>query len=362
MKIYLVGGAVRDQLLGLPVKERDWVVVGATPQEMRNLGFKKVGRDFPVFLHPKTHEEYALARSERKTGKGYTDFICNADPSVTLEDDLKRRDLTINAIAEDTDGRIIDPYNGCSDLKQHILRHVSPAFAEDPVRILRVARFAARFSDFKVHPETNKLMQEMLAQGEVDALVSERVWQELSRALGEESPERFFTVLENCQVLQKLFPEIALHFTAIKKTLICVVKLSSDVVVRFAAITFNLDKEEIKDFCKRYKLPSAYKELSLLVNKLKGSLAELSKTGDGLVTMLEQTDAYRRPERFQQFLLVCKAASAELAKIAKILQLAYQTTKNTRLTPEIIAQADKKDLHQILHDKRKNNLQIGEIG
>lgn len=352
MKIYLVGGAVRDQLLGLPVKERDWVVVGATPQEMLNLGFKKVGRDFPVFLHPKTREEYALARTERKTGKGYTNFICYSDPSVTLEDDLKRRDLTINAIAKSPDGKIIDPYDGCKDLKKHILRHVSPAFAEDPVRILRIARFAARFSDFKVHSATNKLMQNMLAQGEVDVLVPERVWQELSRALGEASPERFFTVLEECQVLQKLFPEIAAHFVSIKKSLNRVVKLSSDIAVRFAAITFNLDREEIKNFCKRYKLPSACKELSLLVNKFKDNLSVLSKTGDGLVAILEQTDAYRRPERFQQFLLACEANNKKLIEISKMLRLAYQVTKKVKLIPENIAQIDKQKLHAVLHDKR----------
>jgi len=356
MKIYLVGGAVRDQLLGLPVKERDWVVVGATPQEMLNLGFKKVGRDFPVFLHPKTREEYALARTERKTGRGYIDFICHSDPSVTLEDDLKRRDLTINAIAQSPDGKIIDPYGGCSDLKKHILRHVSPAFAEDPVRILRVARFAARFNDFKVHSETNKLMQAMLAKGEVDALIPERVWQELQRALGEESPERFFIILKNALVLQKLFPEIAAHFASIKKALTRGVKLSKDAVVRFAAITYGLNNEEIKNICKRYKLPSSYKELSLLVNKLKNNLGKLSKNADDYLALLEQADAYRRPERFQQFLLVCEAGNKKLTKVYEILCLAYQATKGIKLTQEIIAQADKKDLRQILHDKRKKQL------
>ncbi|CAL7963489.1 CCA-adding enzyme / 2'-nucleotidase / 2',3'-cyclic phosphodiesterase / Phosphatase [Gammaproteobacteria bacterium] len=356
MKIYLVGGAVRDQLLGLSVKERDWVVVGASPQEMLKLGFKKVGRDFPVFLHPKTHEEYALARTERKTGRGYTDFICYSDPSVTLEDDLKRRDLTINAIAQSLDGKIIDPYGGCRDLKKHILRHVSPAFAEDPVRILRVARFAARFNDFKVHSETNKLMRAMLAKGEVDALVPERVWQELQRALSEESPERFFMVLKRALVLQKLFPEIAAHFTSIKKALTRGVKLSRDAVVRFAAITYSLSNEEIKNLCKKYKLPSSYKELSLLVNKLKNSLDKLSNNADDCITLLEQIDAYRRPERFRQFLLVCEAGNKKLTKIAEILCLAYQATKKIRLTQETIARVDKKDLHQILHDKRGEQL------
>jgi tRNA nucleotidyltransferase (CCA-adding enzyme) len=360
MEIYLVGGAIRDQLLGLPVKERDWVVVGATPQEMLKLGFKKVGRDFPVFLHPKTYEEYALARTERKTGKGYIEFICYSDPDVTLEDDLKRRDLTINAIAETPDGKIIDPYGGCKDLKKHILRHVSPAFAEDPVRILRVARFAARFGNFKVHRETNKLMQDMLAQGEVDALVPERVWQELSRALGEQSPERFFTVLKKAGVLQKLFPEIAAHFTAIKKALAHAVKLSQDTVVRFATITFNFDQEDdVKNFCKRYRLPSTYKELSLLVAKFKNKLKESIKDAEGCVTLLEQTDAYRRPERLQQFLLACEANNAITNPMADKLYRAYQLTKKTRLTPEIIAETDnKKDLRQILHAKRKKQINL----
>jgi len=357
MKVYLVGGAVRDKLLGLPVKERDWVVVGATPQEMLSLGFRKVGRDFPVFLHPKTHEEYALARTERKTGKGYTEFVCYSDPNVTLEDDLKRRDLTINAIAKSSGGKIIDPYDGCKDLKKRILRHVSPAFAEDPVRILRVARLAARFSNFKVHKETNKLMQDMLAKGEVDALVPERVWHELERALGEPSPERFFVVLKNCQVLPKLFPEIALHLTTIKKALARAVKLTKDTKIRFAALTFNLDKEEdIKHLCKRYRLPSVYRELSLLVAKFKNRINGLVKNADGVVTLLEQTDAYRRPERLQQFLAVYKANNKGFAKAADKLLLAYKLTRKVRLTPKIIAQADKKDLHRILHAKRVKNL------
>ncbi len=356
MKIYLVGGAVRDQLLGLPVKERDWVVVGASPQEMLNLKFKQVGRDFPVFLHPKTHEEYALARTERKTGRGYTDFICYSDPRVTLEDDLKRRDFTINAIAQSPDGRIIDPYGGCKDLNKRILRHVSPAFAEDPVRILRAARFASRFNDFKVHRETNKLMQAMLVRGEVDALVPERVWQELQRAFSEEFPERFFIVLKNAGALQKLFPEIAAYFTPIKKALARAVELSRDTVVRFAAIMYSLSSEEIKNLCKRYKLPNSYKELALLVNKLKNNLAKLSKSADDCITLLEQIDAYRRPKRFRQFLLACEAGNKKLTKISKILHLAYKATKKIRLTPEIIAQTNKKDLRQTLHSKRASSL------
>ena len=357
MKVYLVGGAVRDKLLGLPIKERDWVVVGTAPQEMLQKGFKKVGRDFPVFLHPKTHEEYALARTERKTGKGYTDFVCYSDPKVTLAEDLKRRDLTINAIAEDLDGKIIDPYNGCNDLKKRILRHVSPAFAEDPVRILRVARFAARFGDFKVHAETNKLMQVMLVNGEVDALVPERVWQELERALGEQFPERFFVVLKNCQVLLKLFPEIADHLTACKKALKQAVILSQESVVRFAAMMYSLEQPQITKLCRKYRVPNAYKELSLLVIKLKNEAYKLSKNADGLVTLLEHSDAYRKLDRLKQAFLACQANSKKFGIILDKVLLAYKTTKRVRLTPEIIMSEDKKNLRQILHEKRKKQME-----
>ena len=212
MKIYLVGGAVRDKLLGREIKERDYVVVGATPKEMESLGYKAVGKEFPVFLHPDTQEEYALARTERKVGKGYKGFEFYADPSVTLEEDLQRRDLTINAIAEDNAGHIIDPFNGKKDLEAKIFKHVSPAFSEDPVRILRVARFAARFPDFNVHPDTNKLMKDMVKNGEVNALVPERVWKEFSRALAEPSPERFFTILKDSDALPILFNELTEHY------------------------------------------------------------------------------------------------------------------------------------------------------
>ncbi|MDP3033274.1 MAG: multifunctional CCA tRNA nucleotidyl transferase/2'3'-cyclic phosphodiesterase/2'nucleotidase/phosphatase, partial [Rhodocyclaceae bacterium] len=208
MQTYCVGGAIRDELLGLTVKDRDWVVVGATPEEMLEAGFKPVGRDFPVFLHPRTHEEYALARTEKKTAPGYAGFVFHTDPGVTLEDDLARRDLTINAIARAPDGSLIDPHGGQRDLAERVLRHVSPAFAEDPVRILRVARFAARFNDFSLAPETLALMQEMVANGEVDALVAERVWQELANGLMEAQPSRMFEILRACGALQRLLPEL----------------------------------------------------------------------------------------------------------------------------------------------------------
>ena len=208
MQIYLVGGAVRDELLGLSVKDKDYVVVGSTPAEMEAAGYKPVGKDFPVFLHPKTHDEYALARTERKTAKGYKGFAVQASIDVTLEEDLARRDLTINAIAKSVDGELIDPYHGLADIQSKTLRHVSAAFAEDPVRILRAARLSARFADFSVAPETNQLMQDMVSAGEVDALVAERVWQELAKGLMEAKPSRMFDVLRACGALKKIMPEL----------------------------------------------------------------------------------------------------------------------------------------------------------
>ncbi|HLA75493.1 MAG TPA: multifunctional CCA addition/repair protein, partial [Gammaproteobacteria bacterium] len=257
MEIYQVGGSIRDALLGLPVKDRDWVVVGATPAEMEARGFKLVGADFPVFLHPQTHEEYALARTERKTAPGYKGFHVYAAPDVTLSDDLQRRDLTINAIAQDEDGTLIDPFNGVADLHNKILRHVSPAFAEDPVRILRVARFSARFTNFHIADETKLLMREMVASGEVDALVPERVWAELERALGETRPSRFFEVLRECSAQARLFPELESLYgvpqpakyhpeidTGVHVMLVLdqATRLSNDTRVRFAALLHDLGK------------------------------------------------------------------------------------------------------------------------
>lgn len=257
MKIYAVGGAVRDELLGLPVKDHDWVVVGTTPQAMQAQGFLPVGRDFPVFLHPATREEYALARTERKTAPGYAGFVFHAATEVTLEEDLRRRDLTINAMAKAEDGTLIDPYGGQADIEAKVLRHVSPAFAEDPVRILRVARFAARFSDFTLAPETLALMQMMVANGEVDALVPERVWQELARGLMEAAPSRMFTVLDDCGALQKLLPEIAAlkgvpqradyhpeidTFVHVMMVIDMAARLTAPLPSRFAALTHDLGK------------------------------------------------------------------------------------------------------------------------
>ena len=295
MNIYLVGGAVRDKLLGRPHKERDWVVVGATPKYMLDQGYRLVGKDFPVFLHPKTHEEYALARTERKTGKGYKGFAVHAAPDVTLEDDLKRRDLTINAIAEDSQGNLIDPYNGQQDLKDRLFRHVSPAFAEDPVRILRVARFAAKLPDFSVHPDTNKLMQQMVQAGEVDALVPERVWQEMERALGEDEPTRFFEVLETCQALPVLFPE----FNDDQPDYSHLNNPALSTPQRFATLLHRYTAEGIRFLCQRYHVPHEYRDLAILVAKQEESFAQNhALDAESLLDLLIICDALRRPERF----------------------------------------------------------------
>ncbi len=342
MEIYQVGGAVRDKLLGLPVTDRDWVVVGATPAEMEARGFKLVGADFPVFLHPDTHEEYALARTERKTAPGYKGFTVHAAPDVTLEEDLKRRDLTINAMAMREDGSLIDPFNGAQDLKNKLLRHVSPAFAEDPVRILRVARFAARFMEFHIADETNALMRQMVKNGEVDALVPERVWAELERALGEIRPSRFFEVLHDCSALEKLFPELERLYgvpqpaqyhpeidTGVHVMMVLdqATRLSSDARVRFAALLHDLGKgttppaewprhighEErsvdlVKTICTRFRMPNEYRDLAVLVARYHGDCHRADELRPAtLLEKLEALDAARRPERFEQFLLACQA-------------------------------------------------------
>lgn len=315
MKIYLVGGAIRDQLLGIPVTERDYVVVGSTPQEMLQLGYKQVGRGFPVFLHPLSHEEYALARIERKVGPGYLGFTCYSAPDVTLEDDLKRRDLTINAMAMDLQGQLIDPYHGQSDLKLKILRHVSPAFSEDPVRVLRVARFMARYSKlgFTVAPETLQLMQDMVTHGEINALIPERVWSELQKALTESTPWAFITTLHACGALRILFQPLDDLFksdlgTHALNTLNQVTHLSQEGVVRFAALCHDLSPESLMQLGHRYPIPKQYKELALMViNDYPECHLILKQTALFCVLLLEKLDAFRRPERFNQWLSVCEA-------------------------------------------------------
>ena len=344
MQIYSVGGAVRDALLGLTVKDCDFVVVGSTIDEMLSLGYKPVGKDFPVFLHPKTHEEYALARTERKTASGYKGFAVHAAPDVTLEQDLARRDLTINAIAKDKDGNIIDPYNGAADLKSGILRHVSAAFSEDPVRILRAARFAARFTHFTVAAETNSLMRDMVSNGEVDALVAERVWQELAKGLMETQPSRMFAVLRECGALKKILPELdrlwgvpqpALHHPEIDTGVhvMMVIDYAASqhfsLPVRYAALMHDLGKgttpadilphhighEErsvnlLKDVNKRLRVPNDCKELANMVAKFHGKLHQVANMRpETLLSFLMELDAIRQPLRFSDFLKACESDS-----------------------------------------------------
>lgn len=306
MKIYLVGGAVRDQLLGLPVKERDYVVVGSTPEKMSELGFKPVGKEFPVFLHPKTKEEYALARTEKKISKGYKGFEFYTSPHVTLEEDLKRRDFTINAMAMDENGKIIDPFNGKQDLEKKILRHVSEAFAEDPVRILRAARFAARFADFSIHPDTLQLMQHMAHAGEVDALISERVWQEFYRALNEDHPERFLEVLQEAHALTKLFPALEKNYHAVLTALKNA--RSFDSLVRFAAMFYTLSPHETQILCEKNRVPLDYRDLAQMVATNGAVYFSLNlQSANEILDLLEKVDAFRRPERFDKFLQACSA-------------------------------------------------------
>ena len=344
LEIYLVGGAVRDELLGLPVKERDWVVVGATPADLLARGFQPVGKDFPVFLHPQTREEYALARTERKTAPGYHGFDVQAGAGVTLEDDLRRRDLTINAMARDTAGRLIDPYHGRRDLEARWLRHVSPAFAEDPVRVLRLARFSARYAPlgFRIAPETLALTREMVAGGEADALVPERVWAETVRALGESRPEQFFETLRACDALARIFPEIdrlfgvpqpPAHHPEIDTgvhTLMALaqsVRLQADVVTRFAVLVHDLGKgttpprewprhldheqrgaELVRGLCQRLRIPNMFRELGVLTARYHTHCHRaLSLRPKTLLKTLLGVDALRKPQRFAHFLLACEA-------------------------------------------------------
>jgi len=344
MKIYEVGGAVRDALLGLPVKERDWVVVGASADELLAQGFKRVGKDFPVFLHPKTGEEYALARTERKTGPGYTGFAFDTSSTVTLEEDLARRDLTINAIARTSDGEIVDPWSGRADLERRVLRHVSPAFREDPLRVLRVARFAARFGSlgFTVAPDTQDLMREIVASGEIGALRPERVWQETVKALGTEQPDVYFAVLRDCGALARVFPEVDALFgipqperwhpevdTGIHTllSLRAAARLSPAETVRFAVLTHDLGKattptallprhygherrseQLLLDLCGRLPVPNRFRDLALHVARHHGIVHRAPELKPRtILQLIVETDAVRQPQRFEEFLLACEA-------------------------------------------------------
>lgn len=350
MQIYLVGGAVRDKLLGLPVKEKDWVVVGATVAEMLRLGFKPVGKDFPVFLHPNTKEEYALARRERKVGRGYTGFEFDTSADVTLEDDLMRRDLTINAIAETAEGELIDPYHGQQDLKDKILRHVSPAFSEDPVRILRVGRFAARFANlgFKVAPITNDLMKQMVVSGEVNALVAERVWKELERALSEKNPEMFFEVLDNCSALSILFPVIE---NAGMQALKNASQKTSDTKIRFAALLHNIPDDKIKTLCERYRVPSDYRELALLASRHIKTYRQTNELSEKeILNLLQSVDAFRREERFKKFLFACELSSSK--SFSEELIKYYQAARNVDAKALMSASYSGKELADQIYQKR----------
>jgi tRNA nucleotidyltransferase (CCA-adding enzyme) len=353
MQVFLVGGAVRDALLGLPVHDRDWVVVGATPEEMVGQGFVPVGKDFPVFLHPQTGEEYALARTERKSARGYRGFVVQAAPDVSLEQDLARRDLTINSIASPADSAwakgqfdaesevFIDPYDGRGDIRRKVLRHVTDAFREDPVRILRVARLAARFPDFSVAPETNLLMRAMVADGEVDALVSERVWQELARGLMTGKPSRMFDVLRACEALRKLLPEVdrlwgvpqvAEHHPEVDTGIHLMMvldmsaRLDAPLTVRFACLCHDLGKGTtpaemlprhighearsarlLKGVCERLRVPNDCRELADIVAREHGNIHRSGELGAAaLVRLLERCDAFRKPARFDEALLACE--------------------------------------------------------
>ncbi|MDN5880796.1 MAG: multifunctional CCA addition/repair protein [Nitrosospira sp.] len=339
MKTYLVGGSVRDEILGLPVTDHDYVVVGSSPDEMVRLGYRPVGKDFPVFLHPQSQEQYALARTERKVSRGYKGFEVYASPEVTLREDLARRDLTINSIAKDQDGNIIDPFDGVADLEAGWLRHIGPAFTEDPVRVLRTSRFAARFG-FRIAPETLALMSEMVHNGEVDALVPERVWQEFARGLMEHKPSRMFYALRECSALLRIMPEVDALFgvpqpakyhpeidTGVHVMMVIDYAASKNfsLPVRFAALTHDLGKgttppdewprhighearsvELVKDLCERIKPPNEARDLALLVARYHGDVHRAAELRPATIAnMLQRVDAYRKPERFEEFLQAC---------------------------------------------------------
>lgn len=339
MKTYLVGGSVRDEILGLPVTDHDYVVVGSSPDEMVRQGYRPVGKDFPVFLHPESQEQYALARTERKVSRGYKGFEIYTSPEVTLQEDLARRDLTVNAIAKDQDGNIIDPFAGVADLEAGVLRHISPAFTEDPVRVLRTARFAARFG-FRIAPETLALMNEMVHNGEVDALVAERVWQEFARGLMEKRPSRMFYALRECSALIRIMPEVDALFgvpqpvqhhpeidTGVHVMMVIdhAASRNYSLPVRFASLTHDLGKgttppEEwprhighearsvklVGDLCERVKAPNDVRDLALLVARYHGDVHRTLELRPATIAgMLQALDAYRKPDRFEEFLQAC---------------------------------------------------------
>ncbi len=393
MKIYRVGGAVRDRLLGLPIVDCDWVVVGAGEEEMLALGYRRVGKDFPVFLHPRTQDEYALARTERKQGRGYTGFIVDTARGVTLEQDLARRDLTINAMAEDADGRLIDPYGGQRDLSAGVLRHVTEAFAEDPLRTLRVARFAARL-DFEVAPETQALMREITASGELATLTPERVWRELERALGEPHPARFFEVLRDCGALAVVLPEVdalfgvpqpAQHHPEIDcgaHLLLCLgqaVRFGASLRVRFAVLTHDLGKGTtpaamlprhlghedrsvslLNALCARLRVPQACRELAVIVAREHTNVHRgLELRHSTLIDLFERMDVFRRPERFDEILLACEIDARGRAGLedrdypqAARLRRAFELARAVDVAPLVAAHGAGPKIKGLLREAR----------
>ncbi|MBE7215381.1 multifunctional CCA addition/repair protein [Shewanella benthica] len=396
MKIYLVGGAVRDSLLKLPIKDRDYLVVGATQEQMLAKGFHRVGKDFPVFLHPETQQEYALARTERKTGSGYGGFTCHASPDVTLEQDLLRRDLTVNAIAQDDDGKLYDPYGGVDDLNNKVLRHVSDAFIEDPLRVLRVARFAARFhaQGFTIADETLTMMANISQSGELEALTAERVFQELDKALSTDNPHIFIDVLEQCGALKVLFPEIHALFgvpqpakwhpeidTGIHTLMVLeqAAKLTKDNSVRFAALVHDLGKAlspkehlpkhhghglkglvPIKALCARIKAPNDYRDLALLVSELHQNIHNIDQLRpETLIKLFDRADLWRKPQRLEQITLACEADAKgrlgledEAYPQASYFKHTFEAANAVAVKPIIDAGFKGAEIKQQLHIKR----------
>ena len=328
MDIFLVGGAVRDKLLGYPFSDRDWVVVGATPDDLLSQGFQAVGKDFPVFLHPETKEEYALARTERKTAHGYTGFQCYSSPDVTLEEDLMRRDLTINAMAESADGTIVDPYHGQQDLDDRWLRHVSPAFIEDPLRVLRTARFYARYHHlgFRIAAETTELCQTISASGELQHLSQERVWQELESALKERSPAHYFFALQDCEAAPVLFPQLSPLSEQQAKHLHLAAEHSLSLPQRLAMLFFELSEEESKAVLTQLKAPNEFKELALMASTCGLRCSQANNSAEEKLNLIQQLDAFRRPERFEEFLECCGLFTGN-KQAQQQLQQAFQATQ-----------------------------------
>ena len=355
-KIYLVGGSVRDRLLHLPVVDRDWVVVGATPDELLALGYQQVGKDFPVFLHPKTKEEYALARTERKSGKGYTGFICDFSKDITLEQDLIRRDLTINAIAMDQEGNIVDPYHGVNDIKLKLLRHVSPAFREDPLRVLRVARFAARYHHlgFRIVDETNNLMKEMVSAGEINTLTAERVWKETEKALATADPQVYFQVLEQCGALALLVPSLKLSSTitdALKKSTL----LTDDLTVRFAVLCGEfVSKTELEKLCLQIKAPNQYTKLAIMVQQFHNSVTNVIQlTAEQIIELFNKIDVWRNPAHLNQLIIASQSyAKTELFPQAQYLEQAYKLAQAVDVQNIIAEGYTGKLIHNELQKRR----------